>query len=132
MAGRSRVLTWQAERVLVDSMGRRRIVVRLGKPEMVAELEWRTPVELVRGRSRKTTGVSGHDAFQSLILALQFIRQALDEEEGPLTCDGGEPGDTGFPMFVPQFFGRTFAQKLERTIEAETRRHGARLRRGRK
>ena len=129
MTTRETELECVAERVLVGSASGARILVRLGKPEMVTSVEWRAAVEIVRGDSRSTTRVLGYDAFHVLILAMQFIRDELDKESEPFTCEDGEAGDTGFPLFVPQHLGRDFARRMETTIKEEAEQFGARLRR---
>lgn len=120
---------WIAERILKEGKSRRRLIVRLEKPRMISAQEWSCYFEIVRGRTSKGMDVLGEDSFQSLMLALKAIRYELDRLEKTLTWDAGEAGDTGFPLFVPSFFGRDFARHLESIIESETERFGAEVKR---
>jgi len=43
----------------------------------------------------------------------------LDASGLHLSWEGGEPGDAGIPRMVPMFYGRTFAEKVERHIDQE-------------
>jgi hypothetical protein len=119
-----------AERVLqVGSHRRERMIVRLGKPQYVAEGEWKCPVEIIKGENTASLDVHGLDAFQSLIIALDAIRDELKYGGRPVTWQGGRNGDPGFPLQVPQMLGQGFSVKLEKMIEAEMKRLNTALRR---
>jgi len=96
--------------------------VRLGRPEKISDLEWRSVVEILRGKKKETQFIYGMDAFQSLIIALEFIGYELDKGGRQITWEGGGPGDTGFPMYFPDVFGRQFSLKLRKIIEVEKQR----------
>jgi hypothetical protein len=116
---------WVAERILLEGSRRSRrsrVTVRLGRPEKVADLEWRSVVEILRGKTRKTLFVHGIDPFQSLILAIEVIGYELDKGRRQISWEGGEPGETGFPVHIPDLFGRRFSLKLQRMIELEKER----------
>lgn len=113
---------WIAERILLEGSQRKRVTVRLGQPEKISDLEWRSVVEIVRGKRRETEFVYGIDAFQSLTIAIEFIGYELDKGGRHITWEGGGPGDTGFPMYFPDVFGRQFSLKLRRIIGVEKQR----------
>lgn len=70
----------------------------------------------------------GVDALQALLNAIEGARVALDASglSPSLVWAGGEPGLTGLPRTVPFFFGRAFAEKLERYIDQELEAFAAR------
>ena len=113
---------WIVERILLEGSQRKRVTVRLGQPEKISDLEWRSVVEIVRGKRRETEFVYGIDAFQSLTIAIEFIGYELDKGGRQITWEGGGPGDTGFPMYFPDVFGRQFSLKLRRIIGVEKQR----------
>ena len=113
---------WIAERTLREGTGRKRVTVRLAKPYEAVASEWVSHVEMQRGRTRTTLDVRGADAFQPLILALQAIRYELDKLEQPITWEGGEPGEAGFPLYITDLFGQELTRRLETIVAAETER----------
>lgn len=98
------------------------MTVRLAKPYEAAASEWVSHVEVRRGRIRTALDVRGSDAFQSLILALKAIRYEIDKLQQPITWEGGEPGDAGFPLYVTDLFGLELTRRLETMVAAETER----------
>src|SRR5262249_53088264 len=65
----------------------------------------------------------GVDALQSIILALAGIRFHLNRTGRPFVWFGD---DHGIPRQVPTDYGRTFAQRVDRAIERESK--GAQMR----
>ncbi|HET6147919.1 MAG TPA: hypothetical protein VFH68_10340 [Polyangia bacterium] len=61
----------------------------------------------------------GIDAFQALIQAIEGIRTRLEQRRRQFTWRGGEPGDAGFPRLVPMFYGRQFAERINKLIDDE-------------
>jgi hypothetical protein len=77
------------------------------------------------GRRRRGNGL-GDDGFEALQSALAAIRRELEPFGERLTWRG-EPGELGLPQLVPDYFGGEFRARLERLLQAEMEREGARL-----
>ncbi|HEX2573584.1 MAG TPA: hypothetical protein VH877_28805 [Polyangia bacterium] len=123
--------TWIATRALYEEPGGAEIRVRLGRPEPVSEDEWRCPYRVELGPpAARTRYAHGVDAFQALLMALMGIRAALAESERRLSWQGGEPGDAGIPLLVPQYFGLEFSRRMEQLITTEVERFAAEVARG--
>lgn len=119
---KTRSREWVAERSLREGAGRGRLVVRLAKAYEVAETEWVCHIEIRRGRRRIEVDVRGYDSFQAMILALRVIRKELDKLGSSIEWEGGESGDTGFPLYVTDLFGLELTRRLEAIVESETER----------
>lgn len=122
---------WIAERTLRVGTGRGRISVRLEKPRQLSDQEWTSRVEIRKGKTKAILDrdVSGADAFQSLMIALDVIRDELDKLPGPITWEDQAPGDVGFPRFVTPVFGFEFQRRLESILETQTKRRFAQIER---
>lgn len=110
---------WIAERTLIEGAGVRRVIVRLERPRQISKQEWICSVEIVRGKAKWALDVHGADSVQSLALAMKAARIRLDSLKSTFTWEFAEAGDTGFPIYLPDGFGRDFEQRLEAMIEAE-------------
>jgi hypothetical protein len=104
------------------SGSRTKVTVALGMPRKAATGEWACWFQ-VRGlgADQRREG-HGIDAFQALLMAFEGIRFTLGRKARSLAWEGGMAGDTGFPRFVPAFYGVKFARKIERFIDGELRR----------
>jgi hypothetical protein len=70
----------------------------------------------------------GEDSVQALQLAFEAVRQELEHHAAVVTWNG-EPGETGFPQYVPYLFGGRFRKRLEATIDRAMERETRRLKR---
>jgi len=79
-----------AERELVaDSpkKGHFHVVIRIGRPYQVSDVEWACPV-VIEGLHSRLPDIHGIDSFQALMLALNLVRSLLEgfvEEGGKLS-----------------------------------------------
>jgi hypothetical protein len=106
-----------ATRRLRDLKSGEELIVRIGRPRK-RNGNWECPFHV---GGTPTSGVElGHgvDALQALIQALDGIRSGL-AGKNRMEWIGGEPGDAGIPRFVPMFYGRDFAARIERLIDNE-------------
>jgi hypothetical protein len=95
------------------------VTVRLGQPEQEPTGEWACPVDIQGIPQAGIEYARGIDAVQALQLAMTAARQRLDASGLSLSWSQMEPGETGFPAFVPYSFGLFFSRKIERYIEQE-------------
>jgi hypothetical protein len=98
-----------------------RIEASVGEPVEVTRGEWRCAYRIADAGRESVQYAHGVDSIQALILALEGIRVGIAAIGGEFSWEGGEPGDPGFPRFVPQFYGPAFARKLEAIIDSEVR-----------
>jgi hypothetical protein len=103
------------------------VVVKLGEPREAKSGDWACPFRITGLGIRGSQFAYGIDAFQSLLLAIEGIRSALQKSGKRFTWAGGEPGDTGFPRFVPNYFGLEFSTRLEELIEREVELHAGKM-----
>lgn len=66
--------------------------------------------------------------MQAFQLALEAVRLELEPHATALSWYG-EPGETGFPQYVPYTFGGRFRKRLEAIVHREVEREAARLER---
>jgi hypothetical protein len=116
-AGLGRII---AGRVLTEENARQsKITITIGAPRRVEADHWLCPffIEgIVESGIHYTYGV---DALQSLISALGGIRWYLERTGRRFIWFGD---DHGIPQQVPTDYGRTFAQRVEKAIERESKR----------
>lgn len=98
------------------------VLVRLGKPEEVAEGEFRCAFQLQGLGNSQVQYAHGVDGFQALQMAMEGIRNDLEKSGRSFSWQGGEAGDTGFPRAVPAFYGTEFSQRINRLIDEEVER----------
>jgi hypothetical protein len=104
------------------------VTVQLGRPRRRRTNEFECPYR-VRGLGRLKVGRAlGEDSVQALQLAFEAVRQELEPYAATLTLDG-EPGETGFPQFVPYSLGGRFRKRLEAMLNREIEREARRLER---
>lgn len=109
-----------ATRVLkLQENPQQQIEVQLAEPEQVSELEWRCAYRVPFQKTDPTYYAYGVDSFQALLMALTGIRAHLDAKKETFLWLSEEPGDHGFPKWIPQIFGVGFSQKLEQMVDAE-------------
>jgi hypothetical protein len=101
------------------------VTVQLGRPRRRRTGEFECPYR-VRGLGRVKVGRAlGEDSVQALQLVFEAVRLELEPHAATLTWYG-EPGETGFPQYVPYTFGGRFRKRLEamvnRAIEREAKR----------
>jgi hypothetical protein len=102
------------------------VTVQLGRPrgQRTGEFECRYRV---RGLGRIKVGRAlGEDSVQALQLAFEAVRLELEPHAATLTWYG-EPGETGFPQYVPYAFGGRFRKRLEAMVSREIEREVRRL-----
>jgi hypothetical protein len=112
-------LEWIASRVLKEANGEN-VVVSLARPEKSSAGDWACAFQ-IEGVVQEVQYAHGLDAFQALIMAITGINSLLANRNRQLTWEGGEPGDSGFPRFVPQAFGFVWAERINRMIDEEIR-----------
>jgi hypothetical protein len=112
---------------LQESQSRRKVVVSLGRPRKLEDGHWVCSYRIRGLRTGRVRDANGYDAIQALIHAIESIRLALARSGRELTCVGCELGDTGFPRFVPTFFGSRFTKRLNGLIDRELDRFGRAL-----
>lgn len=69
----------------------------------------------------------GVDSVQTLIQVLSAVRSDLEAAGTKAHWVGGEPGDPGFPHFIPLAFGLGFSRRIKRMIDLEVTRHSKKL-----
>jgi hypothetical protein len=106
-----------ATRRLWDREGREAFLVRLGRPRR-GKVDWECPFWIGSHPRACIQYGYGVDGLQALIQALDGIRASLAERDR-LQWKGGKPGDAGIPRFIPLFFGREFAVRIERFLDDE-------------
>jgi hypothetical protein len=91
----------------------------MGAPRRVEADCWLCPF-LIRGIVESGIHYAvGSDALQSIIMALAGIRLYLNQTGRQFIWFGD---DHGIPRHVPTDYGRTFAQRVDRAIERESKR----------
>jgi hypothetical protein len=113
------------------------VTVSLGSPQRAPDVDWYCPYWIEGLRGRVSYKAHGIDAIQALILALEGIRLRLLQSGRKFRWNGGV-GDTGFPQYLPDYFGPAFSRHLEKLLEVEVtkfaraakRRRGATASRG--
>lgn len=119
-----------AERTLTLAGSKVRVHVRLGRPKKDRIGGDHTCPFIIEGLGESTVQqASGVDSMQALQLAMQAIRKALLPHSKRLRWVGGQAGDVGFPMAIPEIFGAKFSQQLEGMVLRETDRFGRSLER---
>ena len=102
------------------------VTVQLGRPRGRRPGEFECPYR-VRGLGPVKVGRAfGEDSVQALQLAFEAVRLELEPYAAILTWDG-EPGETGFPQYVPYAFGGRFRKRLETLVTREIEREARRL-----
>lgn len=108
---------WIATRILSDVSGDK-MEISIGTPSSFTATEWTCSVRVVDAGKEQLLTARGADAFQSLMLGLELIRTHLSRT-GKTWTWMGEPGDHGFPRYVPYFYGVAFSDKLGKMIDDE-------------
>ncbi|HEY8370691.1 MAG TPA: hypothetical protein VIM86_15400, partial [Thermodesulfobacteriota bacterium] len=106
------------------------VVVELGRSRKANGAEWTCPYRIRGLGLRGIRYAKGLDAIQALLMALDGIRAAPESSGRPLVWAGGDPGesvDTGFPRFVPTFFGAEFSRRMGRLIDREVEKRAREL-----
>jgi hypothetical protein len=112
-----------AQRVLTDAADpKKEIVVTLGIPRRASPEEWQCPARVEGLKPKPILGVmSGIDALQALLLAVEFLRLQLSESGRRLAwvtdsvlCTAG-----GIPRQVPANYGEKFDKRMAILIERE-------------
>jgi len=95
----------------------RKIVVRIGRPQMVpTKTVWRCPFE-ARGLPENTRDFGyGIDSIHAIQMALDGIRRVLVMSDIDLNWEGIRAADPGFPMVIPMGFGREFEERMGKLI----------------
>lgn len=112
-----------ARRILQLAPDMKRITVIVETPEPDPESrngDWRCAFRISGlGQARKQYAY-GIDSFQSLQLAMVWIRHYLEPYRTKLSWVGGSL-EAAFPMEVPYAWGPRFARQIERLIKVEAR-----------
>ena len=105
------------------------VIVQLGLQRRCRTGEFECPYR-VRGLGRAKIGRAlGEDSVQALQLAFEALRLELEPHATILTWYGGEPGEIGFPQYVPYALGGRFRKRLEAQLSREIVREARRLER---
>ena len=94
-------------------------VLTLGAPERVERHEWVCRFQIKGPGHRRVYRAFGVDALQALLNAVEGARVTL--EKTVLQLPWLEEGDPGIPRSVPVFFGRKFAERINRLIDREVK-----------
>jgi hypothetical protein len=97
----------------------RSVLATIGQPVEVQPGEWACPFTISGLPEPLSDRALGIDGVSALLNTLQAIRHVLDEAGVPVSWEGGEPGDTGFPKLIHYAFGFAFSQRMEKNIEDE-------------
>jgi hypothetical protein len=95
------------------------VVVLFGKPRRDSRKDWACPFQIKGLGDSEVYKAFGVDAVSALTNALEGVRVALEKSGERLSWIGGEKGDSGFPRFVPMFFGLEFAERLGKMIDEQ-------------
>ena len=109
-----------ASRVLTEENARdQKITVTIGAPRRVEADHWLCPY-LIKGIVESGIHYGyGADALQALLIAAGSVRRDLEETGRRFIWFGN---DHGIPRQVPTDYGRVFEQRVERSIERESKR----------
>ena len=97
----------------------RAVIVTIGKPHPDPDGDWACTFRVDGIAGSRGTDAHGIDGLQALLNAIEGARVALSASGMSLSWEGGEPGDTGIPRTVPMFYGRSFAEGIERYIDQQ-------------
>jgi hypothetical protein len=99
----------------------RKVIVYLGTPRRHPRYIWECPF-LIEGIGKpEIRSVGGGDSLQALLLAMQRIKQCIEQSEVEYLWMGWSELGTGIPLQVPPH-GRSFEERLRPLIERESKR----------
>jgi hypothetical protein len=99
----------------------RPITATIHRPRPDPRGDWECTFVVDGADGSHVASAHGIDGLQALLNALDGVRSALDASGLALSWEGGEPGDHGIPRMVPAFYGRAFAEEIERYIDERIR-----------
>lgn len=105
------------------------VTVMIGKPHPSPDGNWTCPYR-VEGITGARGAAFGIDGLQALFNAVEGARTTLAASDLSLSWEGGEPGDHGIPRTVPMYYGRAFAEGIERHIDQQVRAFAAAVEQG--
>jgi hypothetical protein len=109
----------------------RAVTVMIGKPHPSPDGNWTCPFRVdgigITGARGTAFGIDG---LQALLNAVEGARTTLAASDLSLSWEGGEPGDHGIPRTVPMYYGRAFAEGIERHIDQQVRAFAAAVEQG--
>ena len=106
------------------------VTITLGQPRLPkGERDWECPFRISGGGIRVLEFGYGVDSMQAVATALQGIRFFLDKSGKSFEWQGMPMDDEGFQRFIPWYRDSRFTRRLEKLVESEVKRGGARLRR---
>jgi hypothetical protein len=110
-----------AQRVLTDAADpKKESVVTLGMPRRVSPEEWQCPARVEGLKPKPILGVmSGIDALQALLLAVEFLRLQLSGRRPAWVTDSVLCTAGGIPRQVPANYGEKFDKRVSILIERE-------------
>ena len=77
----------------------------------------------IEGLSQNASGQGvGMDALQALTVAIQGIRFHLEAAQEDFQWEGGEMGDFGIPLAIPEGFGSRIEERLRSMLNEEVAR----------
>lgn len=104
------------------------VIVSLGKPRRPkGERDWECPFRITGGGIRVVDYGYGVDSMQAIQTALQGVRHFIDKSGKSFDWLGTET--SGFQRSIPWYGDSRFTKRMERLVDAELKREGARLRR---
>lgn len=109
--------TYVIRRLTADDDPSRVVIVMINTPYPDRDGDWMCQY-VVDARPFVAYGL---DALQALLNAIDGARVKIEALGLKLSWVGGEPGDHGIPQTVPSYFGRAFAETIERFIEQQIR-----------
>ena len=119
-------------------IGKRRLTTRSARPTPVTvsigaptlptgQRDWQCPFRITGGGMRVVEHGYGVDSMQALQTALQGIRHFIDKSGKSFDWLGTET--SGFQRSIPWYGDSRFTTRMERLVDAELNREGARMRR---
>jgi hypothetical protein len=111
-----------ATRYLYDNRGRRRGVIKVWAPKKVGKEEWVCRVQIDGLGNRDVIYTANADALSAILFVFIALKARLKDWEGKRRWIGGEKGDLGLPATVNYGYGHAITKKLERLLQANTRR----------
>ena len=104
------------------------VTVSIGAPTLpTGQRDWQCPFRITGGGMRVVEHGYGVDSMQALQTALQGIRHFIDKSGKSFDWLGTET--SGFQRSIPWYGDSRFTRRMERLVDAELNREGARMRR---
>lgn len=111
-----------ATRYLYDNRGKRRGVIKVWAPKIVEYRMWACRIQIDGLGKRDVIYTGNADALSAILFVFIALKARLKDWEGRRRWIGGEKGDLGLPATVNYGYSYAISKKLERLLQASTRR----------